>query len=436
LIALAAAGATAGIGGWWRPEAFGFGPMVLLFGLLLTRRVGRHRVISAAAAGAVLAPFLGFAVGWAGFRIIYFGQLLPTSAVMKSGSLHVSNVVFSLQFYGSLLLPLTGVLVALVLGPAKIRTWWIVVILLTAPLLWVNAALPQDFWAKIGLAVVPTIADVATVAIFVPTVAVLAVVGVRRRDGGWLFPAALCTFSIAWAAIATTLNWWGRMQWPLVPVLVAIAATHAMAAGLRPTRGPTIGPPLRRQGSTIALAALTCIGLVPFHLPIGSYLESPFQSAVAAALTSVDTSSVRIATTEAGLIPLAVTGPALDTHGHNNRSIAATHGGSLVQELDTFRPNVLAVHGLPPDSIHLDDCTTERRRSQTKFPANWSEMVGEIYDYADRQRLTLARISETTPCETWSVWLSDDIDPQVRRAMEQLSMPGTEVTVNGIRPTA
>jgi hypothetical protein len=177
------------------------------------------------------------------------------------------------------------------------------------------------------------------------------------------------------------------------------------------------------------LAALAGIGLIPFHLPAGGYFESPFQSSVASALAAVDTSGVRIATTEAGLIPLAVTGVALDTYGHNNRDIAATHGAGLARELEEFRPNVLAVHGLPPESVGLDDCTPQRQRGVTKFTDRWSQMVDEIYRAAQRQGLALTRLSETTPCETWSLWLSADVDPQVRQAVDHLAMPGTEVPV-------
>ncbi|WP_319453456.1 MULTISPECIES: hypothetical protein [unclassified Mycobacterium] len=217
----------------------------------------------------------------------------------------------------------------------------------------------------------------------------------------------------------------------LVPVLVAIAASQAIAtaASARPAESNDT-----RRLPVVVLAFLTCVGILPFHLPIGSYFESPFQTSVAAALKAVDTSRVRIATTEAGLIPLAVTGPALDTYGHNNRNIARTHGRGLVDELNEFRPNVVALHGLPPEPVRLDDCSPQQRAGVTKFPANWSQMVSELYDYAEQHGLALARISETSPCETWSLWLSDDVDPQVRQAIDQLSMPGTEVAVNRSRP--
>ncbi len=255
-----------------------------------------------AAIVAVVAPFVVLVVLWAWFRVSYFGQLLPTSAVMKSGSLHGSNILFSLQFYASLLLPLVGVLVAAMLDRGQARSWWIAAVVLAAPLLWVNAALPPEFWDKIGLSAAPAIADVATVVFLVPIVVALAVAAYRRHDRSWLFPLALVTFSVAWIAIATTLNWWGRMQWPLVPVLVAMAAGTAVAAA---PAGSMAHPSSPGRSPRIVVALLVCVGVLPFHLPIGSYFESPFQTAVSEALRGVDTSGVRVATTEAGLIPLA-----------------------------------------------------------------------------------------------------------------------------------
>ncbi|KAA0097946.1 hypothetical protein CIW49_14780 [Mycolicibacterium sp. P1-18] len=425
--ALVAAGAVAGIAGWWRPEAFAFGPLVVVLGLLLTRRRGRQRVLSPAAVASAAVPFAVVVAGWIALRIGYFGQLLPTSAVMKSGSLHAENILFSLQFYGSLLLPLIGALVVVASGRGRDRTWWLAGVALGAPLLWVNAALPAEFWDKVGLTAAPMIANVATVVVFVPVVVALLLRG--RRDGSWLFPVALVLVSLSWIVIGTTLNWWGRMQWPLVPMLAALAATHVVDAWARTPAASAASPVRRRSVPKIVVAALVCVGLIPFHLPAGGYFESPFQSSVASAFGAVDTSGVRVATTEAGLIPLAVTGTALDTYGHNNRDIAATRGAALGRELDAFRPNVLAVHGLPPASVQLEDCSAQQQRGVTKFNDRWTQMVDEIYRAAQRQGLVLTRLSETTPCETWSLWLSADVSPQVRQAVENLTMPGTDVRV-------
>lgn len=437
LALFASAGTAAALAGWWRPEGFAFGPLVVLFGILLTSprdSVGPLRY--ATVWTSLLVPFASVAAGWAILRITYFGNLIPTSGVMKSGSLHAENAVFSIQFYASLLLPLIAILVVLKSGRHTSRSWWITSAVLIAPLMWVNAALPQDFWGRIRMPFAPTVSVIATVAILVPLVVGLAIVGVRRGDRSWLFPIALLTCSLAWIGLATTLNWWGRMQWPLVPVLAVIAVHFAVGAQAseQPDDTEQHDQPDTRRSAGVVLALLTCVGIMPFHLPIGNYFESPFQTNVASALETVDTAGVRIATTEAGLIPLAVTGAAFDTYGHNNRSIARTRGQSMSAELADFEPNVLAVHGLPPEYLPVDGCSAEQRAEQTKFSDRWSQMVADIYAYADRNGLVLTRMSQTSPCETWSLWLSSSVDAPVRRAVETLEMPGAAVAVDGHHP--
>lgn len=421
LTALAAAGAIAGLCGWWRPEGFAFGPLVVVLALLLGTR---GRLPSPAQLAAVVTPFVALVGGWIAFRLAYFGHVLPTSAVKKSGSLHPENVLYSLQFYASLTLPLVAILVVLMLRRGRTRSWVVSSVWLAASLVWINGAVPKDLWDKVGLPFVPTVSTVATTVLFVPLVIALLVAGVRRRNSTWVFPAALVACSVAWLAIATTLDWWGRMQWPLVPVLVAIVATLVTAADS--PESPVLGPRPRRLPA-VALAALSVLGVMTFHLPAGGYFESPFQTDVAAALSAVDTSGVRIATTEAGLIPLAVTGTAFDTFGHNNRSIASTHGKSLPAELAAFDPNVLAVHGLPPESTNVPGCGAQQLASQTKFSDEWSTMVDELYRYATGHGLAMVRLTETTPCETWSVWLADDVAPQVRDALTRATLPGNEI---------
>lgn len=429
LALFAFAGAAAGAAGWWRPEGFAFAPLVVLLGILVTSRRDESRPFASPRVwAALLAPYAVLIAGWAVVRVAYFGQLLPTSAVMKSGSFHGENALFSIQFYASLLLPVIGALVVVVLGRGSSRDWWLTWVALTASLLWVGSAVPQDFWGKFGLSFVPTLSAVATAIVFVPLMLVLAVAGVKRRDGAWLLPAALLLCSVAWVAMATTLNWWGRMQWPLVPVLAAVAV-HLVDASTPRSPAQSTRDRVRRT-RTVVLALLTCVGVAPFHLPIGNYFESPFQTNVSAALKAVDTSRVRIATTEAGLIPLAVTGPALDTYGHNNRAIALSRGQRLTAELEAFQPNVLAVHGLPPDYQRVDGCSSQQRADQSTFSPRWSQMVADIYAYAERNALALTRISQTTPCETWSLWVSPSVDASVRDAVDEVEMPGTEVAVS------
>jgi hypothetical protein len=427
LLIFAAAGAAAGVTGWWRPEGFAFGPLAVLSGLLITNHASRRLLKPTVTA--LLTPYLLLLMAWLIFRVTYFGQLLPTSAVMKGGAFHPLNALFSVQFYGSLLLPVVGVLLAAAKGSDRAANWWLSVGTLVASLVWINAAIKPDSLAKRGLAFVTIVSDVTTVAIFIPALIVLAVAGARRRDRSWLFLLALGASSIAWVAIATTLNHWGRMQWPLVPVLAGIGVTTAIAVAVR-HRAPTREPTTRRVPA-IVLALLSCVGVLSFAVTAVDYRQYveyyKFHTSVSSALRLVDTSRIRLATSEAGVIPLAVTGPSLDTWGYNNRSIAATHGSSLREELITFRPNMLAVEGPPPNMVQPSDVEPSQCRQRRP---DWSRMVTTLYDYAREHGIVLARVSKTNSCEYWSLWLSADVGPQVRDAIDHLQMPGIEVSVN------
>jgi hypothetical protein len=423
LLIIAAAGAAAGLTGWWRPEGFAFGPLAVLSGLVITMHARRRPLRSTVIA--LLTPYLLVLLGWVIFRVTYFGQLLPTSAVMKGGSFHPLNALYSVQFYGSLLLPVVGVLLVVATGSDRARSWWLSAAVLVASLVWINAAIKLASLEKRGLAFVSTLSDLATVAIFIPVLLVLVVAGSRRRDGSWVFPLALGTFSLAWVAIATTLNHWGRMQWPLVPVLAGIGVSSAMAVTVR-YRAPMARDSSTRRTAVIVLVLLSCVGVLAFAVTAVDYRQYveyyKFHTSVSSALRVVDTSRVRLATTEAGVIPLAVSGPSLDTWGYNNRSIAATHGRSLQDEMTVFQPNMLAVEGPPPNIVQPSECRQRR--------PDWSQMVSTMYDYARRHGMVLARISETNPCEYWSLWLSADVGPQIRNAIDQVQMPGTELQVS------
>jgi hypothetical protein len=428
LLIFAAAGAAAGVSGWWRPEGFAFGQLAVLSGLLITIHARRRPLRPTATA--LLTPYLLLLIAWVIFRVTYFGQLLPTSAVMKGGAFHPLNALFSVQFYGSLLLPVVGVLLAAAKGSDRAANWWLSAGTLVASLVWINAAIKPDSLAKRGLAFVATVSDVATVAIFIPALIVLAVAGARRRDRSWLFPLALGISSLAWVAIATTLNHWGRMQWPLVPVLAGIGVTPALAVAAR-HRVSTMGDSRTRRTPAIVLVLLSCVGVLSFGVTAVDYRQYVeyyrFHTSVSSALKVIDTSRIRLATTEAGVIPLAITGPSLDTWGHNNRSIAATHGSSLRDELITFQPNMLAVEGPPPNIVQPSDVQPSECRQRRP---DWSQMVTTVYEYAREHGIALARISKTNSCEYWSLWLSADVGPQIRNAINHLQMPGTELPVN------
>lgn len=222
-----------------------------------------------------------------------------------------------------------------------------------------------------------------------------------------------------WVLVHTTMNWWERMQWPLVPVLAFTLA----------------GTSLRQAYSAVDGAVAVSWKLLPslalvfgMCLPAVNGLERGhgddwFHASVATALRGVDTTGVRVATSEAGLIPLAVTRPSLDTYGYNNRRIAETAGAALNEQLSLLRPNVLIVHGrLPVEFVPtLPQCDFG-----SDLP-RWDAMVDELYTYARTSGFTLLRSSRTGYCDAWSVFIRPDTPRPVVDALANYPAQGEEL---------
>ena len=458
-----AAGLVAGLLGWWRPEAFVLAPMSVWAAMLLagrrpdggmspdgsgptspvpdhpapeswvpdaptadqreTRPNGPSRIVSWWPG---IVAFVVVALGWVVFRLLYFGQLLPTSVVLKSDGLHLTNVVFSLQFLTALTLPVLAVVLVLALGRTT-PTWIVVTALLFLSLTWIPLVASENRWQD-HLPGAWKVAGVASLVVLLPLFGVAVARSRRGCARVWVPVALLGVSSVIWAFAATALNWWGRMQWPLVPVIVMACLTVVTGAvpitQIDACRARRLPATLRRHWlPAVCIAGLTFVTVGAGHTSLAVlWGKAPFSTAVAEALAAVDTSDVRLATTEAGLIPLAVTGPALDTYGHNNRAIAASGGTALLAELEALRPNVLAVHGATPNEVTDAACS-----GVELFGADWARQGTELYAYAASRNMELLRVTESAPCDAWSIFVAQDVPPQVRAALLGYQMRGQDL---------
>lgn len=426
-VLLVVTGLAAGLLGWWRPEGFVLAPLVVASALLVgsarptpATHLRRRRWWLAVGAFGVVA------LGWVAIRLMYFGQLLPTSAVLKADGLHPANVLFSLQFLTALTLPVLVMLLARSFGGSA-RAWVAVTALLVLSLAWLPLVASEDRWDD-NWPGAWRIAGVASVLILVPLLTVVAVRAWRSSSRGWVPIALVGVSSLLWMFVATALNWWGRMQWPLVPVLVMVALTVLVAEAPEDARGDLAARMLpssfRQQWLPfLCVAGLTFVSVGAGHTPLAVlWGKAPFSTAVADALAHVDTAGVRLATTEAGLVPLAVQGRALDTYGHNNRAIAASDGAALEAELDALRPNVLAVHGATPAQVTDVACSGEQL-----FGADWARQGTELYAYAAHHGMELLRVTESAPCDAWSIFVAPDVPQPVREALLGYHMRGREL---------
>lgn len=361
-------GILAGSVGWWRPEGFALGPMIAVFAVLTSinwndlNRSELPKRLSYLIVG-ILVPV----VAWTIFRIVYFGHLLPSSGVMKSGSINRVNLLETMQYLSLTLLPVIAVVIV------------------------VSIAKPN----RIGVLLL-----------------------------------ALIAFSAIWMPITLQLNWWNRMQWPLIiPLgLIAVATVAVNSRSYREVGGAL----LLTQVNTFAVLILALVAIAT--LRTFSVSEPPYTSyqphtAISLALQSVDTTDVRLATSEAGLVPLAISGPAIDTYGFNNYAIASTGGEALIEQLDLLQPNVVVVNGRGPTEVaaSFQDPTCNGRDLTSYSGSQWVGMTDTLLQYAQDNALKLIRSTETGSCNAFSIFVSSEVTPEVVAALQASVMDSLEL---------
>jgi hypothetical protein len=356
-------GSIASLAGWWRPEGFALGGIVLAASVACAIPVEQQRRF--AMRWNWLALIVGFlipALAWVAFRLIYFGHLLPSSAVLKSAGLNRSNAVESLQV--------------------------------------------------ITLALLPLLAVIAFLALIRPTRI-------------WVLLLAVLVASAVWMPVIMHLNWWNRMQWPLVPALAVVAIASVTQV---PWSLPRMPGPVPLVSATLVMLCAIAI-LRTYSVPGPVYTQYQPHTSMSAALAGVDTSMVRLATSEAGLVPLAITGTALDTYGYNNYAIASSNGSALEYELNRLRPNMIIVNGPAPTELAgaLNDPNCATADLTDYLGQRWLDMSHTMMDYARTHGLGLVRSTETGRCVTFSIYAATDLPVPVMDAIRSFRTESHEL---------
>jgi hypothetical protein len=304
---------------------------------------------------ALIVGFLIPALAWVAFRLIYFGHLLPSSAVLKSAGLNRSNAVESLQV--------------------------------------------------ITLALLPLLAVIAFLALIRPTRI-------------WVLLLAVLVASAVWMPVIMHLNWWNRMQWPLVPALAVVAIASVTQV---PWSLPRMPGPVPLVSATLVMLCAIAI-LRTYSVPGPVYTQYQPHTSMSAALAGVDTSMVRLATSEAGLVPLAITGTALDTYGYNNYAIASSNGSALEYELNRLRPNMIIVNGPAPTELAgaLNDPNCATADLTDYLGQRWLDMSHTMMDYARTHGLGLVR-------STFSIYAATDLPVPVMDAIRSFRTESHEL---------
>lgn len=355
-------GALVGICGVWRPEGFFFGPLLIVAGYLTA---------SYALSGSfdIDKIFKYFIIVFSGyiivvsiyliFRYYYFGSIFATSAVNKASTLlfNFDTVISSAFFY------------------------------------------------------------FVSVIFFI----LLAFIGLLYRLPK-LFPFAIIFFisSSVWAGLSLTLNWWMRVQWPIVPSLGFILLAIFVCTDRKFWLGYT-----NESKNKFILVYIICSFLISSFVILSRdlrrsgqrYFEAPYQTKFFIALRKVDTANLKLATTEAGLIPLAFSGRVLDLYGHNHKGIARNHQ-SLNMILTDFSPDIVIVHGPSPKSLPQIGCSTP------SFSPDWVAMTDLTYAYAERNDLSLFRVDMTGDCDAWVIYLKDSVSQEIRDILRDVPPVG------------
>jgi len=360
---------TAGAG-WWRPEGFALGPIILVAAVLAAIPLKSFESFLRRLNWlASLAGFTAVLLLWVAFRLTYFGHLLPSSAVMKSGGLTGSNAVESMQV--------------------------------------------------IVLALMPLVAIAIARASFAPT----------RL---WVFFLAIVASSIVWLPAIFHLNWWNRMQWPLIPALAIIGVTAVISQPL-PSRAKSHDRLVTRlfSGFVIMIFGISLISILrTYSIPGPPYTAYEPHSSLGESLQDVDTSGVRLATSEAGLVPLAIDGPAIDTYGFNNYPIASTQGEGLLAELNRLEPNLLITNGPVPEGLEgrLADPACAYNDPEAYLGSDWMKMHEVLVKYANENDLELIRSIETGRCLAFSIYAGPGLTREVLGAVQGFRSPARELT--------
>ena len=355
-----------GFCGWWRPEGFILGPAVFLITLFLLEKstvINKYKDFHYKIF-VVITAYLVILALWVMFRLLYFKNLFPTAGLNK----FEIKYLFSLEFISNTC---------------------------TSFIFYVSSLFP--FWFLIFI---------------------FAIIDSKQKK---ILKIVLMLFfvSLLFSPFNLTLNWWGRHWLPMSPVVIAWSLT-LLRLKLSESNITTFFRMLsfniiiKKRILRVFIISMY-IGIlfsIPFFSSIknygGIYFSMPFTTRMYDVINEYDSSKIRIATTEAGLIPLAMMkSRVLDTYVHNTRSIAVNGPVALLPELNSLKPNLIIVHGpVPAEFFENKDCASPNIRD---WPKDWTTQTKILYDYALRNNLKLIRSEETGVCDTWNVFASNNL---------------------------
>lgn len=226
-------------------------------------------------------------------------------------------------------------------------------------------------------------------------------------------------FSAIWLFLSDEMNFAGRFQYPLLPIILMsfgpFAVALARSAGLGASVG-TRGRGLFLIGATCALAFGAFQFRRAFPPSFASYLGL---REVGLALRPYQDRGYTIAVSEAGLLPLYSGWKSVDVWGLNDSRIA--HDGRLTHEyLSTRAPEVILYHSFSSPFERGPGRETLR---------GWNEMVGTLEAYIQAHDYALVAAYGNSTTETHWYFVRRDLSDH-----ESLARAITEVSYDWLGP--
>jgi len=238
-----------------------------------------------------------------------------------------------------------------------------------------------------------------------------------RQTLAFLIP--IVGFASAFALISNEMNFGGRFQYAIVPVI--LLSWYPLVDGLGREIGfswplpaeawAERGRSLRVRGAWIAAAVAASFMLVLYSSFQKCYLMTGQQSCdqpvngdgrydIASILADYQGKGYVIATSEAGLLPFYSGWAAIDTWGLNDAWIAH-HGDITPQYLDQYKPNLIVFHAyysplVPPRLIDKN------------LAQDWFRMTIILKDYAESRGYILAAVFGDSPYDTHYYYVRPD----------------------------
>ena len=206
----------------------------------------------------------------------------------------------------------------------------------------------------------------------------LYVIGLAHRDtrrNTIAVAIPIIGFACSFVLISSETNFAGRFQYAILPMALMAwpIAMERMMARVR----ETVAPRQRMLAACALVYALAAIGFLRLwsddwkHYPDG-------RAEMGRMLRQYKNDGLRIATSEAGLLPLYSQSPSLDTWGLNDFEIAR-EGGVTLERLDAFKPDLVVFHAYDSPSA-----------AGTTGLRGWSEMVVVLRAYVAKHGFVLA----------------------------------------------